>query len=178
MKAKRFVFGLILTSFHELIYVRETSQSSLFGKFPFSESLSKKYKLWIRTVDFGLTQLSVYTDRKKEAYLACKIRSNRPNRLTRVVSNSNALGIKLFDSGISISFKYKFHIIMLIQCKKNLNAVRHELNTTLSKLNRSIFQSITLVQERNFEDNKKKSSICRQVTSPTKLQNRSFQVVN
>ena len=48
---------------------------------------------------------------------------------------------------------------MLIQYKKNLNAVRHELNTALSKLNRSIFQSITLVQEWNFEDNKKKSSI-------------------
>ena len=98
-------------------------------------------------MDYGLAQLSVYTDRKKEAYLASKIRSNRPNRLTHVVSNSNTLGITRFDSGISISFKYKCQIIMLIQYKKNLKTVRLELDTTLSKLNGSIFQSITLVQE-------------------------------
>ena len=98
-------------------------------------------------MDYGLTQLSVYTVHKKEAYLACKILSNRSNLLTHVVSNSNTLGITRFDSGISISFKYKCHIIMLIQYKKNLNTVRLELDTTLSKLKGSIFQSITLVQE-------------------------------
>ena len=70
--------------------------------------------LWTRTVDYGLAQLSVYTDLKKGAYLECKIRSNRPNRLTHVVSNSNPLGIKRFDSGISISFKCKCHIIMKV----------------------------------------------------------------
>ena len=93
-------------------------------------------------MDYGLTQLSVYTDRKKETYLACIIRSNRPIILTHVLSNSNPLGIKLFDSGIFISFKYKCHIIILIQCKKNLNPVRLELDTTLSKLNGSILQCI------------------------------------
>ena len=64
-------------------------------------------------MDYRLAQLSVYTDRKKEAYLACKIRSNSPNRQTHVVSNSNPLEITRFDSGISISFKYKCHIKML-----------------------------------------------------------------
>jgi len=85
--------------------LRKGNESLLFGKFPFSESLSTKHKLWARTVDYGLTQLSVYSDHKKEAYLACKIRSNRSNRPTHVVSNSNPLEITRFHSGISISFK-------------------------------------------------------------------------
>ena len=138
MKAKGVVFRLFLTSFHELICVRETKVHCS-GNFPFQrESLSTKYKLWTRTVDYGQAQLSVKTDHKKGAYLACKIRSNRPNRQTHVVSNSNPLGIKRFDSGISISFKCKCHIIMQIQYNKNLNPWRFELDTTLSKPNRSI----------------------------------------
>ena len=46
--------------------------------------------------------------------------------------------IKRFDSGISISFKYRCNIIMLIQYKKNLNPGRFELDTTLSEPTRSI----------------------------------------
>ena len=87
MKAKRVVFRLILTSFHELICAREMKVHQS-GNFPFSGSLSTKYKFWIRTVDYGLTQLTVFTDREKEAYLACKIRFNRSNRLTHVVSRN------------------------------------------------------------------------------------------
>ena len=118
--------------------LRKGNESSLFGKFPLSESLSTKYKLWTRTVDYGQAQLSVKTDHKKGAYLVCKIRRNRPNGQTHAVSNSNPLGIKRFDSGISISFKSKCHIIMQIQYNKNLNPWRFELDTTLSKPTRSI----------------------------------------
>ena len=90
-------------------------------------------------MDYGLTQLSVYTDHKKEAYLACKIHSNRPNRLTHVVSNSNPLGIKTgFNSGISISFKRKCNIIMQTQYTNITDPGRFELDTTLSKPIRSV----------------------------------------
>ena len=75
---------------------------------------------------------------QKGANLACKLRSNKPNRLTHVVSNSNPLGIKRFDSGISISLKCKCHIIMQIQYNKNLNPWRFELDTKLSRPARSI----------------------------------------
>ena len=34
-------------------------------------------------MDYGLTQLSEYTDHKEGAYLACKIHSNRSNRIAR-----------------------------------------------------------------------------------------------
>ena len=56
-------------------------------------------------MDYGLTQLSVYTAHKKEAYLACKIRSHSPSRLTHVVFNSNPFGITRFDSGITVAHK-------------------------------------------------------------------------
>ena len=48
-----------------------------------------------------------------------------------VVPNSNPLGIKRFDSGISISFKSECHIIMQIQYITNLIPGRFELGTTL-----------------------------------------------
>ena len=128
-------------------------------------------------MDYGLTQLSVYTDHKKEAYLPCEIRSNSPNGLTHVASklNSNTLGIKRFDSGIYISFKHKYHIIMLKEY--NLNPGRSELNTTLSEPNRSIMLAWNWYK-RFAKITTKNSSTSREGKSPTKLQNKSFQVVD
>ena len=67
-----------------------------------------------------------------QSYYACKMLSNRPNRLTHVVPNLNPLGIKRCVSGISMSFKSECHIMMQIKYTKNLNPWRFEFGTTLS----------------------------------------------
>ena len=83
----------------------------------------------------------MYTDRQKGVYLAYKIHSNRPNRLTHVVSNSNPLGSKRFDSEISISFKRKCNIMIIMQTQYTKNITdpgRFELDVTLSKPTRPV----------------------------------------
>ena len=49
---------------------------------PFSEPISTKYKLWTRTVDYGLTQLSLRTNHNTEkAHEKPKRRRQREHQL-------------------------------------------------------------------------------------------------
>ena len=72
------------------------------------------------------------------------VKESEANRVVFRLILTKPLGIKRFDSGISISFKYRCNIIMLIQYKKNLNPGRFELDTTLSEPTRFIIGISTL----------------------------------
>ena len=61
---------------------------------------------------------------------------NRPN--SKVVPNSNPLGIERLVSQIFISFKFECHLVMQMQYTKNLIPWRFELGTKLSEPIRAI----------------------------------------
>ena len=122
-----------LTSFHELICVREM-KVHYSGNFPFqshwARNINWRKGLW--TTDWHNSQCTqIITE--KEAYLACKTHSNRPNRQVMLYPIQTLWESRRFDSGISISFKRKCNIIMQIQYTKNINPGRFELNARLSK---------------------------------------------
>ena len=111
------------------------------------------------------------------SYYACKMRSNRPNRLTYVAPKSNLLRIKCFVLGISIPFKWEFYNKLQIHYTKNLNPGRFELGTTLSWRIRSIMLE-WICYQRFVKITRKETTIRRQITPPMQLQNRSFQFDN
>lgn len=146
VKAKRLIFRLIPSYIFPRIYcVRKTEVHCFTVKFPFSESFNTKHWLWTKTVGHGLAQLLVRNDHNKGGLRNDNV-YGRGNIITKsffvywkqlkssnsCCTNLNPLGIKRFDSRISIYYlKWTPHCGANTMQKESLNPWRFELDTTL-----------------------------------------------